>query len=50
MTRNVVEIVQFDDLFKMLLSVHEDRNAILEDEARVKADEWFDEIDNQVLF
>ena len=50
MTRNVVEIVQFDDLFKMLLSVHEDRNAILEDEARVKAGEWFEEINNQVLF
>ena len=40
---------QFNDLFKMLLDAHEEYNALLEDEARLKEDEWFDEIDNQVF-
>ena len=52
-TRNVVavqeEMAQFNDLFKMLLSAHEEYNALLEDEARDKKDEWFDEIDNPVF-
>ena len=52
-TRNVVavqeEMAQFNDLFKMLLSAHEEYNALFEDEARNKEDEWFDEIDNQVF-
>ena len=41
---------QFNDLFKILLSAYEEYNALLEDEARVKEGEWFDEIDNQVFF
>ena len=40
---------QFNDLFKMFLSAHKEYNALLEDEAMVKEDEWFDEIDNQVF-
>ena len=52
-TRNVVavqeEIGQFNDSFKMLLSAHEEYNEILDNEARLKEDEWFDEIDNQVI-
>ena len=41
--RNVVavqeEMGQFNDLFQMLLSAHEEYNELLEDEARVKEDE-----------
>ena len=51
--RNVVtvqeEMGQFNDLIKMMLSAHEDYNPLLKDETRVKVDEWFDEIDNQVF-
>ena len=47
-TRNVVavqeEMAQFNDLFKILLSPHEKYNALIEDEARVKDDKYFDEI------
>ena len=46
-TRKVIvqeEMGQFNDLFKMLLSAHERYNALLEDEARVKEDEWLDEM------
>ena len=43
------EMGQFKDLFKKLLSAHEEYNTLLEDEVRVKEDEWFDEIDNQVF-
>ena len=35
---------QFNDLFKMLLGAYEEYNALLEDEARLQEDEWFDEI------
>ena len=42
-TRDVVavqeEMVQFNDLLKMLLRAHEEYNALLEEEARVKEDE-----------
>ena len=52
-TRNVIavqeEMGQFNDLFQMLLSAHEEYNSLLEDEARVKEDGWFDEIGNQVF-
>ena len=51
--RNVVvvqeEMAQFNDLFKVLLSAYEDYNALLEDEARDKENEWFDDIDNKVF-
>ena len=40
---------QFNDLFKILLSAHEEYNALLENEARIKEDKWFDEIDNKVF-
>ena len=47
-TRNVVAVQedmgQFNDLFKMLLGAYEEYNALLEDEARLQEDEWFDEI------
>ena len=52
-TRNVVavheEMGQFNDLFKMFLSAHEEYNALLEDEAKVMEDEWFDKIDSHVF-
>ena len=43
------EMCQFNDLLMIVLSGHEEYNAVLEDEARVRDDEWFDEIDNQVF-
>ena len=43
------EMSQFNDLLMIVLSGHEEYNAVLEDEARVRDDEWFDEIDNQVF-
>ena len=49
-TRNLVaveeELAQFNDLFKMLLSMHEEYNAFLEDEERAVEDDWFDDLDN----
>ena len=49
-TRNLVaveeELAQFNDLFKMLLSMHEEYNALLEDEERAVEDDWFDDLDN----
>ena len=39
---------KFNDVFKMLLSAHKEYNALLEYEARLKEDEWF-EIDDQVF-
>ena len=51
-TRNLVaveeEIAQFNDLFKMLLGIHEEYNALLEDEERAVDDDWFDDLDNRV--
>ena len=52
--RNVVTVEkkmgQFNNLFKMLLNAYEEYNPLLEDETRVKDDEWFNEIYNQVFF
>ena len=49
-TRNLVgveeQFAQFNDLFKMLLSMHEEYNALLEDEERAVEDDWFDDLDN----
>ena len=52
-TRNLVaveeELAQFNDLFKMLLGIHEEYNALLEDEERAIDDDWFDDLDNRVF-
>ena len=40
---------QFNDLFEILLSAYEEYNALMENEARIKEDKWFDEIDNKVF-
>ena len=52
-SRNAViveeELGQFNDLFKMLLSVHEECNGLQQDEERQQDDEWFDEIDAQAF-
>ena len=52
-SRNAViveqDLGQFNDLFKMLLSVHEECNGLQQDEERQQDDEWFDEIDSQVF-
>ena len=42
------ELAQFNDLFKMLLSIHEEYNQVLDDDERADADDWFDELDNKV--
>ena len=52
-SRNAViveeELGQFNDLFKMLLSIHEECNGLLHEEERQQDDEWFDEIDAQAF-
>ena len=52
-SRNAViveeELGQFDELFKMLLSVHKECNGLHQDEERQQEDEWFDEIDAQAF-
>ena len=52
-TENVVAVQeqmgQFNDLLKMLLSSNEEYNALLDNEVKVKENEWFDEIDNEVF-
>ena len=51
-TRNLVaveeEFAQFNNLLKMLLVIHEEYNAQLEDEKRAAYDDWFGERDNGV--
>ena len=39
------ELRQFNDLFKMLLSIQEECNGLLHEEEGQQDDEWFDEID-----
>ena len=51
-TRNLVaveeELAQLNDLFKMLVSIHEEYNALLEDEERAVEDDWFNDLDSRV--
>ena len=42
------ELAQFNDLFKMLLSIHEEYSQVLDDEERADEDDWFDDLDNTV--
>ena len=42
------ELAQFNDLFRMLLGIHEEYNALLEHEERAVDDDWFDDLGNQV--
>ena len=42
------EVAQFNDLFKMLLSIHGEYNTLLEDEERAVDDDWFDDLDSRV--
>ena len=42
------ELAQFNDLFKVLQGIHEEYNALLEDEERATDDDWFDDLDNGV--
>ena len=43
------ELCQFNDLFKMLLSVQEECSGLLHEEKRQQDNEWFDEIDAQAF-
>ena len=42
------ELAQFNDLFKMLLSIHEEYSQVLDDDKRADEDDWFDDLDNRV--
>ena len=42
------ELVQFNYLFKMLLSIHEEYSQVLDDDERADEDDWFDDLDNKV--
>ena len=42
------ELAQFNDLFKMLLSIHEEYSQVLDDDERADEDDWFDDLDNIV--
>ena len=41
------ELNQFNDLFKLLLEVHQEYNSLLDDDNRERDNEWFDETDSQ---
>ena len=42
------ELPQFNDLFKMLPSIHKEYSWVLDDDKRVDEDDWFDDLDNRV--
>ena len=42
------ELAQFNDLFKMLLNIHEEYSQMLGDEERADEDDWSDDYDNKV--
>ena len=42
------ELPQFNNLFKMLLSIHEEYSQVLDDDKRADEDDWFDDLDNTV--
>ena len=42
------ELNQLNDIFKMLLSVHEEYHSLLEDQEKAIEDEWLDEIDCKI--
>ena len=42
------EIKQFNDLFKMMLDVHQEYSQLLGNDERGRDDDWFDNVDTQV--
>ena len=42
------QLAQFNELFKLLLSIHEDYSQKLDDDKRADEDDWFDDLDNTV--
>ena len=42
------ELAQFDDLFKILLNIHEEYSQVLDDDERAGEDDWFDDLYNKV--
>ena len=42
------ELAQFNDLFKMLQTIHEEYSKVLDDDDRANEDDWFDDLDNKV--
>ena len=42
------ELADFNDLFKMLLKIHEEYSQVLVDDERAGEDDWFDDLDKKV--
>ena len=42
------ELVHFNNLFKMLLNIHEEYSQVLDDDERADEDDWFDDLDKKV--
>ena len=43
------EMVQFNDMFKLLMSLHTEYGAMSSEEEQVESDEWFDLVDEKVF-
>ena len=48
-SRNADTYHQIDDKYKMLVEVHEEYNSLLSLEMQVQDEEWFDEVDENML-
>ena len=42
------ELAKFNDLFKILLNIHEEYSQVLDDDERAGEDDWFDDLYNKV--
>ena len=42
------ELAQFNDLFKIILNIHEEYSQVLDDDKIADEDDWFDGLDNKV--
>lgn len=43
-------LIQFNDLFSLLVNVHQEYNKMLDDDEKTKDDDWFDDVDSQAYF
>ena len=48
-SRNADTYHQIDDKYKMLVEVHEEYNSLLSLEMQAQDEEWFDEVDENML-
>ena len=49
LSRNADTYHQIDDKYKMLVEVHEEYNSLLSLEMQAQDEEWFDEVDENML-